>query len=244
MCRETGTCSLRHILNTVFTRSRLGSCPLIPSMAILKKFTFSCRNSKFSAACMEPECPSRGAEEISANGKTSCFKYNKKGGKFWAQWRNRERCYFILSWAWNKNNSESPWGTELQTFWFLGSDTQSHRETHLWNTSCILLGSAMSMASSLVNKIIKKVSSELFTWYLLNLFQPVKSKCLSWLYQQRKCRKLIPTRICNTMVCIKPSLHTKLISISHKKNDILWPVTFPCEKRYFFLIYQNQILKK
>ena len=76
------------------------------------------------------------------------------------------------------------------------------------------------------------------------LFQPVKSKCLSWLYQQRKCRKLIPTRICNTMVCIKPSLHTKLISISHKKNDILWPVTFPCEKRYFFLIYQNQILKK
>ena len=89
-------------------------------MAILKKFTFSCRNSKFSAACMEPECPSRGAEEISANGKTSCFKYNKKGGKFWAQWRNRERCYFILSWAWNKKNSESPWGTELllnQSVW-------------------------------------------------------------------------------------------------------------------------------
>ena len=92
-------------------------------------------------------------------------------------------------------------------------------------------------------KIIKKVSSELFTWYLLKLFQPVKSKCLSWLYQQRKCRKLIPTRICNTMVCIKPSLHTKLISISHKKNDILWPVTFPCEKRYFFLIYQIKYWK-
>ena len=164
MCRETGTCSLRHILNTVFTRSRLGSCPLIPSMAILKKFTFSCRNSKFSAACMEPECPSRGAEEISANGKTSCFKYNKKGGKFWARWRNRERCYFILSWAWNKKNSESPWGTELQTFWFLGSDTQSHRETHFMKR--ILHTARISNVNGIKFgklKIIKKVSSELFT---------------------------------------------------------------------------------
>ena len=65
VCKAAGIRSLRHNLNTVFTKSRLGSCPLIPSMAISKKLTFSSANSKFSAAWIEPECPSRGAEEIS-----------------------------------------------------------------------------------------------------------------------------------------------------------------------------------
>lgn len=65
VCRDAGIRSLRHSLNTVLTRSRLGSCPFIPSIAILKELTFSCGNSKFNAAWIEPECPSSGAEEIS-----------------------------------------------------------------------------------------------------------------------------------------------------------------------------------
>ena len=47
---------------------------------------------------------------------------------------------------------------------------------------------------------------------------------------------MILTRIWKTMVCIKPSLHSKLIFVCHKKYDILWPVTFSYKDKVNYTI--------
>ena len=80
---------------------------------------------------------------------------NKRDGKFWAQLRNRERCFFILSGGWDK-----------EKFWVLMKNQTSHTlMLYHWATetpwrarsitkfmsraSCMLLGSVMSIAKCL-----------------------------------------------------------------------------------------------
>ena len=81
---------------------------------------------------------------------------NKGDGRFWAQYRNGERGFFIFSLAWDKKNSESSWGTTPQTFRFRTLMLYHWTtETPQWvrfitkfilHASCILLGSAMLIA--------------------------------------------------------------------------------------------------
>ena len=65
--------------------------------------------------------------------------------------------FFVLSQAWDKRkNSESPWGIKLQTFgfrapmlyhWAIETPRWARCITKfIWHASCILLGSAMSIA--------------------------------------------------------------------------------------------------
>ena len=67
---------------------------------------------------------------------------NKRDGKFWAQLRNRERCFFILSGGWDKEKIMSPYEesnlTPLNSA-LLCSTTELqrlHREQGLLRSSC------------------------------------------------------------------------------------------------------------
>ena len=73
--------------------------------------------------------------------------------------------FFVLSRAWDiEKNSESPWGIEPQTFgfrvpvlyrWVTGTPRWARSVTKfIWHASCLLLGSAMSIASCLYKRPI------------------------------------------------------------------------------------------
>ena len=67
---------------------------------------------------------------------------NKRDGKFWAQLRNRERCFFILSGGWDKEKIMSPYEESNLTplnsaLWCSTTELQRlHREQGLLRSSC------------------------------------------------------------------------------------------------------------
>ena len=81
-----------------------------------------------------------------------CAKYQLKN-----YMGNRERCFFVLLWAWDKG---VPMRNQTSELWILHSDalplsnrdsivSEAHYEVHIWHASCILQGSAMLIVSCL-----------------------------------------------------------------------------------------------
>ena len=68
-----------------------------------------------------------------------------------------ERCFFVLSWAREKEKKIESALRCPTTEHEDSMVSKAHHEVHIWRASCILLGSAMPIASCFVNRIRKTV---------------------------------------------------------------------------------------
>ena len=68
-----------------------------------------------------------------------------------------ERCFFVLSWAQEKEKKIESALRCPTTEHEDSMVSKAHHEVHIWRASCILLGSAMPIASCFVNRIRKTV---------------------------------------------------------------------------------------